>query len=176
MGAFGLLDDTIQPLVMHPHKFTYSTYPENKKHVSLTLLDLYLIRPIGPTIQDLISTIQTVIAGIPPEEGRKLFGESIDINSLLSKYGRFWFYKGILYYRTPQGSDMPVNRIELGKGTSQDHLIVRINGQIIPIVALEQLRILIKYHGQGTVYSDLYEKIGRHYHEIKPFIDHERRS
>lgn len=143
----------------------------NENFSPLTLLDLYLARPIGPNIQDLIPTIQIIISQIPPEQIQQMFGHQINIAPLLSKYGRFWINEDKLYYRHPQGYDISVNEIEVGKSLSQNGLIARINGQVIPIIALEQLRILIKHFGKNTIYAELYDKINKYHRDIKMAIN-----
>src|SRR3990170_7966465 len=99
----------------------------------------YLDKPTGPSIQDFLS--------------------QKDAQKMVSKYGRFWFNKDSLYYRTTQGYDIHVENIEIGKCISQECLIVRMNGIIIPTITLEQLKILLRYYGQNTIYSNFYEKI-----------------
>lgn len=142
----------------------------NRKFSSLTLLDLYLSIPVGPTIEDLIPTIYFIISLIPPENIQELFGDNIDINPLLSKYGRFWFDGDRLYYRNSEGDDISVDKIEIGRSLSQNELIAWLNDQIIPIVALEQLRVLIKTYGQNTIYAPLSDKINKYSHEIQDIV------
>lgn len=65
-------------------------------------------------------------------------------SSMISKCGKFWLYCNQLYYRTCNGQDVRVDHINVTKSSrTHNHLLVRINGTLIPTLALEQLRILL---------------------------------
>jgi len=93
------------------------------------------------------------------------------VPSLIEQHGRFWFKNGIVYYRTPQGHDLFVNKLEIGRSTQGD-VIARLNGRTVSLVALEQLRVLIERYGKSTVYSELASKIERYRSEINQIVEH----
>lgn len=116
----------------------------------LSPIDWYLIEPIGPNIIDFCS-----------------IGPPGSTEDLLKTYGRFWISNdGILRYRQPQclnGKDTIVKNITVGHCLG-DGFIVRVNGKVIPTIALEQLRILLCscQKCQFNVYSPLLHNLNSH--------------
>ena len=122
-----------------------------------TLLDLYLLEPNGPSLDDIVPTIQKYVS----KDTTVLANSNIDINPLLSKYGRFWLDGSILYYRNTDGLDIPVKTFQIGNRISQNGLIIRVNGLPITMYAVQQLQKLLKkfattlYH-QGILNMIMY--------------------
>ena len=131
----------------YPSSFVQNTSP----------IDLYLGEPIGPYLSDFPATIQKQLT---TSELQHKYYNNNTINELLSQYGRFWIdpNMNILYYHLPGGKDIQVQHLTVGKGLNSD-LIVRVNGHVIPTIALEQLRILLN---RFNIYPNLLNNINVH--------------
>lgn len=85
-----------------------------------------------------------------------------------SKYGRFWIFHHVLYYRTPQGKDIKVDQITLHKGLHRN-LIARVNHQVIPTIAIAQLKTLLSQYGAEN--EPLFEQLSRYDRELENTVE-----
>ena len=122
---------------------------------AISSIDWYLIEPIGPSLFDFTSVVPEVI-----------------YEDLIKTYGRFWISnEGLIKYRRSQcpshlewsESDVTVKNITMGHCLGGNP-IVRVNGIVIPTIALEQLRILLRsgQKNRFNTYSNLLHNLDSH--------------
>lgn len=93
------------------------------------------------------------------------------VKDLIEKYGRFWISKdGIIKYRECNSNDITVDNITIGNLGNKS--IVRVNGTVVPTVALEQLRVLLRFCDKCNfdIYSNLLDNISQHKESISRTI------
>lgn len=114
------------------------------EHDALSPHEWYLVEPSGPNIIEFSNSTPKNI-----------------YESLLKIYGRFWISNdATLKYRQPNGIDLPVKNIIVGPSLEGSH-IFRVNGIVVPTIALEQLKVLLRCGEKCrfNAYSDLLHKL-----------------
>lgn len=94
---------------------------------------------------------------------------------LISKFGCFVILpswpENELYYKSKNG-DMKVHQLSIGKVTQGNSIIARVNGQIVPTIALQQLKIILQSSGK---WRHLLDEINKYSSEIEKSVEDMRR-
>ena len=131
-------------------------------------IDIYLTKPDPRDLPAFMRTIQLAFQTDP--DLKKSYKDPTGLFlTLLNRYGRFWLDpKGTLWYRDRQGKDREVEKVSVTK-CPKDAFIARVNGEVVPTVALAQLRQLLSTSDQK--WSDFLEQLDRHRNYLERSVE-----
>lgn len=127
-------------------------------------IDIYLTKPDPRNLPGFMRVIQEAFE-LDPDLKKSYKSPAGLYLTLMNRYGRFWMDpNGTLWYRDQKAQDHEVKKVSVSNGS-----IARVNCEIIPTIALAQLRQLLST--SDPKWSSLYDQISQHRSHIERSIE-----